>query len=244
MSDRSSFSVHSLARGKRLEGGRRRLAVALSACCLAVSCTKKTDPAGEPKLRPLAPAENIETPQANAPSVPEVAKAAPASAPLKSDQGAYFDVSWDFNYINFPGKVAVYQVDPDWNYDMSQTRIVALGKLPFTKKARMPFRMNSRGRATLALVVENTTNQPWYFFANFHQLEPSKNGYGLQMLCLCINHLFEVPANSAWYRIVGLWGRRITGGRRVSIRHDVVGMTKEEVERKRIEAAVHSAERE
>lgn len=150
------------------------------------------------------------------------------------------NVSWLFNYVNFPGQVNVYEVDPDFSYDLGETRAARKGQpLPFIRPLKMPFRLKLPGQLALALAIENTTDQPWHFFANFHNYLPNENGYGLVVSCVCTNHVFAVPPHSTWYRIVNVRGLKIAKDKSTTvIKHDIVGLTQEEIRKRKIEGSI------
>nr|WP_232380827.1 hypothetical protein [Leptospira ainlahdjerensis] len=80
------------------------------------------------------------------------------------------------------------------------------------------------------LLVRNTSDQDFYFFAAPHSMEPAESSLGFKFKCLCINHAFYVPAGEIWYRVVELRTGREALGKELRITHTLVGMDEKRVQ--------------
>ena len=74
------------------------------------------------------------------------------------------------------------------------------------------------------LVAKNETDQPIYFFAAPHGVEPVENALGFKFKCLCINHAYEIRPGEVWYRVVILNVSRDFYGNRMTVTHQLVGI--------------------
>ena len=77
-------------------------------------------------------------------------------------------------------------------------------------------------------------SQAWYFFANFHKIYPIEKSFGVTLTCLCNNHIFEVKPKTSWARIVQVRTYGEFRDKILDLRHDVVGLTKQELSERRL----------
>ncbi len=75
-----------------------------------------------------------------------------------------------------------------------------------------------------ALVMENTTNETFHFFAAPHSTTPDELSLGLKFKCLCINHAFTVEPHSIWYRVVQINLHAGYTGKDMEITHSIIGV--------------------
>lgn len=73
------------------------------------------------------------------------------------------------------------------------------------------------------LVFSNKTKKDLHFFAAPHQSAPAEHSLGTQFWCLCLDHVYTVPAGKIWWRVVKLAVRPSFEGKPLSITHDLVG---------------------
>lgn len=228
---------------------RRGRTVLILLALLGGACTKNSSPS--PEAAPQAPAAAQSAAQAEAPASASSPQAAPAAYPparpivyADPKENREIQVSWMFNYVHFPGRVTVYEVDPDFSFDLGETRAAKKGEpVPFIRPLQMPVRLKLPGQLAMALAIENPTDQPWHFFANFHNYLPNDNGYGVTISCLCTNHIFEIPPHSTWYRIVNVRGLKIAkDASQITIKHDIIGLTAEEIQKRRLDRSVRRPE--
>jgi hypothetical protein len=148
--------------------------------------------------------------------------------------------AWTFKYTRFPGKIKIYEVEADKSYDAGETKAEPLGEAnPFKRLAPDLIDLEPNVLKPLALVIENPTDSPWYFYANFHNYIPVDNAVGLSLQCVCNNTIFEVPPQSRWSRLVNTKSKRLLQGDRLNIEHEIIGLTQEEVRKKRLENVVN-----
>ncbi|TGM56634.1 hypothetical protein EHQ97_11955 [Leptospira adleri] len=93
------------------------------------------------------------------------------------------------------------------------------------------------------LVVRNTTDRDFYFFAAPHSMEPAESALGFKFKCLCINHAFYIPPGEIWYRVVELRTGGEALGKELKIAHTLVGMDEERIKiyQKRIGSGTSSS---
>jgi hypothetical protein len=75
-----------------------------------------------------------------------------------------------------------------------------------------------------ALVMENKSDKPVFFFAAPHVVHPVEHSLGFKFKCLCINHAFTVGAGETWYRIVEFRLSRSFIGRELALTHSIIGI--------------------
>lgn len=148
-------------------------------------------------------------------------------------------VRWTFTYVNsFPGQIRIFEVPDDYKWEVGEMFAFPNSKiLPFTKLAPELIPVEPRNRKTLALVIENPTDKPWYFFANFHKMYPAQQAFGANLVCLCTNHIFEVKARSHWVRIVQVKTYDSFQKKILELRHEIVGLTADEMKKKNLRPA-------
>ena len=146
----------------------------------------------------------------------------------------------NFTNINFNGVVELYSVDPDASFDEQETKIVALGeKGPLIKKMTNTFFMSNPGTKNMAMVVDNNSDKDLFFFANIHNVKPPEAAVGTKFTCLCSNHVYRVPAKKRWYRLVRLSIIPTFNSPSVTMDHQIIGLTAEEVNKKGLQSAVY-----
>lgn len=79
------------------------------------------------------------------------------------------------------------------------------------------------------LVVKNTTDRDFYFFASPHSMLPAEGSLGFKFKCLCVNHAFFIPPKEIWYRVVELRTGGEAMGKELRITHTLVGMDEERI---------------
>ncbi len=135
------------------------------------------------------------------------------------------NVNWQ--YKEFVGPVSIYETrgqPPLW-----ETKSVAdLSAAPVSKPmVDSSFRLALGQRKRFALVVQNTTDKPIFFFAAPHKVYPEEDALGFKFKCLCINHAFTVGPGETWYRIVEFRLSKEFVGDELSITHTIIGISSE-----------------
>jgi hypothetical protein len=150
-------------------------------------------------------------------------------------------VKWSFDYRNFKGRIEIYEVPKDFSWEVGEIFTYRDGvELPFKTLAPSPINISRRQRRTLALVIRNKTSEPWYFFANFHNIYPSEKAFGASLACLCTNHIFEVKPNTTWARIVQVRTHGTFREKVLDFRHEIVGLSAAELAQRRLQGHVDS----
>ena len=144
-----------------------------------------------------------------------------------------------FNYKNSPLKLELYEVPLELVLDVTAYGVVSNDKpLPVLRPMPPEFRAKRGETKYFAMVVKNPTAQPFYFYASYHQLRPEEASIGYVLNCLCVNKVFRVPAGHTWYRIGSFNLAHTFIGNFIAIRHDIFGLSHDEVVRRKVEKMV------
>ncbi|MBI3548777.1 MAG: hypothetical protein HY078_07055 [Elusimicrobia bacterium] len=132
-----------------------------------------------------------------------LALAATVSAAIAQTKTPLVTVRLFWEYHGLPAGMKVYEVKqggyPVWLTGVVQT----LSDAPVGKEIESGTLFAKAGEAKrFVLVYKNPTNKMLRFFTNPHQISPPTVGLGFVFQCTCINHLFSVPPNRYWYRVV------------------------------------------
>lgn len=135
-------------------------------------------------------------------------------------------VQVDWKYKNFPAEMKIYEVAEGKKPRMWETRTVkSLKDVPVGSAIEAATVSVSKGsQKKFILVAKNKTDQPIYFFAAPHGVEPVENALGFKFKCLCINHAYEIRPGEVWYRVVILNVSRDFYGNRMTVTHQLVGI--------------------
>ncbi len=142
------------------------------------------------------------------------------------------DVKITWSYENFPLKINIAEVAEEKKVFISETNSFKNIKDSIIKKKLTDniIRAEHKTSSPFALLIENTTDQDYYFFAVPHELNPHHASAGHYFECLCNGRVFMVPANSSWYRIVRLnLNDSFQKIKKFEINHKIVGLKKNEV---------------
>ncbi len=81
-------------------------------------------------------------------------------------------------------------------------------------------------RKRLAMVVQNTTDHPLYFFGAPHRVQPEEAALGFKFKCLCVNRAYTIGPKETWYRILELRLGQNFVGNELTLTHTLVGIDK------------------
>lgn len=152
------------------------------------------------------------------------------SPPLRAEKLLPVKVGVQFQYHNFPLKIKLYRLPKEAAFDVSDTKDVPLNSaLPFKEEITGDFQMPQRRLMPYAIAIENRSNKPVFFYANFHNMNPPENSLGVKLLCLCNSHIYQIKANTVWYRIIQLYFSPGFTGSAIQISHEIFGLTPEEI---------------
>lgn len=130
----------------------------------------------------------------------------PASAnKIPATQQVEFNVKW--NLIDFPLKPRLFELAPQASDMLGDTKQTAdiRRTLPILQEvADGKVLVPQGGVKFLALVIENATDKPIYFFASPHATEPLTEGWGAKFSCLCNGLNYRVRPRTTWYRVMAL----------------------------------------
>lgn len=143
------------------------------------------------------------------------------------------EVVIDFIYHDFPGKVEVYDVNESSQLDISETRNVSQKKdLPVLKKNDGKFTLRPGQSRTVVLVVENKSEQDWYFNATPHAINPIEASVNQKFECLCNHSVFRSDKKSLWYRIVRFELERNFSAPSIRLTHNILGINSKDAKEK------------
>jgi hypothetical protein len=194
---------------------------------------------------PKSPAPSSSSSSSNAPNssaakpaAPDTIKPGQEKVPEKLDT-----VSYELEFRNAPGfagKIRVFEINPK-DY---RTRVGRTGIVP--KKSMLPVTTEvlpsgekftvSGIRHTprqLALVIENPTSKPWYFYTVPHTIDPIEDSFGFKFQCFCNGDLYLVRPKSWWFRIVQLDSLEGSDFARLRTAHTLYPMSEREFLQKR-----------
>jgi hypothetical protein len=142
--------------------------------------------------------------------------AAAAAAPVK------VNIAWD--YKDVPARVEIHELK-------GKPRLWETASVKALDPAQIGEAMQDSGfvmepgqNKRFALVVNNKSGKPAFFFAAPHVVHPAEHSLGFKFKCLCINHAFRVEAGESWYRIVELRLSRDFVGSELTVTHTIIGI--------------------
>ncbi|EMJ60831.1 hypothetical protein [Leptospira sp. P2653] len=149
--------------------------------------------------------------------------------PISFDPNRQIEIRILWEKKNFPLEMELYEGASQRPVELWATGSVGdLSEAPVSSKiegSELYLKPGSKKR--FVLVVKNTTEQDFYFFAAPHSMEPPEVSLGFKFKCLCVNHAFYIPPRETWFRVVEL---RVGGeafGKELKISHTLVGMNEE-----------------
>lgn len=146
--------------------------------------------------------------------------------PLSSDPNRQVRVQILWEKKNFPLEMELYEGASQRPVDLWATGTVKdLSEAPVSvKMEENDLYLKPGSKKRFVLVVKNTTNRDFYFFAAPHSMVPAEGSLGFKFKCLCINHAFYIPPGETWYRVVELRTGGEVMGKELKITHTLVGM--------------------
>lgn len=142
--------------------------------------------------------------------------------PAWADPAAKVNIAW--RYKNFASTTAIYEMKGEPH--LWETKSVAnLAAAPVTGPiAGSSFELMPGHKKRFALVVQNTTDKPLYFFAAPHTVQPEEDALGFKFKCLCINRAYTIGPKETWYRIVEFRLSEDFIGTELTITHTLIGI--------------------
>lgn len=132
------------------------------------------------------------------------------------------NIRWD--YKDFSDPVIIYEVKGRprlWETkSMGSLKAAPVGNL--IEGSALSVTPGEKKR--FALVVQNSTDRPQFFFAAPHVVHPVEHSLGFKFKCLCINHAFKVGPKETWYRIVEFRLSKEFVGQELTVTHSVIGI--------------------
>ncbi len=157
--------------------------------------------------------------------------------PAWAESAVKVNIAW--RYKEFPATLTIYEVrgqPPLW-----ETKSVAnLAAAPVTGPiAGSAFDLVPGHKKRFALVVQNTSDKPAYFFAAPHVVHPEEDALGFKFKCLCINHAYTIGPRETWYRIVEFRLSEDFVGAELTITHTLIGIDEKRAASFSGEATMH-----
>ena len=145
------------------------------------------------------------------------------------------DVSISWNYDKFPLKVQLYTPKPDFAKSISNTgNVKSIDQSPADKKIQDSFlKIKADDSMPAVMIIENKTDEDYYFFAVPHEVHPPTASVGHYFECLCVGKVYKVAAKSVWYRIVRVnLAKTFKNVAKFDINHKIIGVAKKDLETK------------
>jgi len=142
-----------------------------------------------------------------------------AASPVK------INIAW--RYKDFAAPVTIYEVKGQprlWHTASVAGLADAPVTMPITGSA---FQLEPGKIKRFALVAQNTADQPLYFFAAPHTVQPEEDALGFKFKCLCTNQAYAIGPKQTWYRIVEFRLSPDFVGKELTITHTLIGIDKE-----------------
>ncbi len=144
------------------------------------------------------------------------------STPLYGASKASIHLAWDYKQV--PATMKIYELNPQKAVKLWDTGNASqLNQTPITTEIPNSTLSITPGEAKMfVLVLKNDTKQTLHFFAAPHSVNPPELSLGFKFKCLCIDHVYEVPAGQYWYRVVELRTAPNYEGNNVTITHNLI----------------------
>ncbi|EMJ96153.1 LIC11469 family lipoprotein adhesin Lsa20 [Leptospira alstonii] len=151
---------------------------------------------------------------------------------LSSDPNRQVRVQVLWEKKNFPLEIELYEGASQRPVDLWATGTVKdMSEAPVSVKMEgNDLYLKPGSKKRFVLVVKNTNDRDFYFFAAPHSMEPAEGSLGFKFKCLCINHAFYIPPGETWYRVVELRTGGEVMGKELKITHTLVGMDEERIQ--------------
>jgi len=146
------------------------------------------------------------------------------ACPAEAAPATKVNIAW--RYKDFVAPVMLYEVKgqpPLWH----TASVTNLAAIPIGDPiASSSFQLVPGQRKRFALVVQNISDQPLYFFAAPHTAHPEEEALGFKFKCLCVNHAYTIGPKEIWYRIVEFRLSQDFIGEELTITHTLIGIDK------------------
>ncbi|WP_404820692.1 LIC11469 family lipoprotein adhesin Lsa20 [Leptospira yasudae] len=151
---------------------------------------------------------------------------------LASDPQRQIQVQILWEKKSFPLEMELYEGASQRPVDLWATgNVKTLSEAPVSEKiSGNDLYLKPGSKKRFVLVVKNTSDRDFYFFAAPHSMVPAEASLGFKFKCLCVNHAFYVPAKEIWYRVVELRTGGETLGKEMKITHTLVGMDEDRIQ--------------
>ena len=134
-------------------------------------------------------------------------------------------------------KIEFYSVKPEFTFSVARTGVSdSINKTPADQKIINKFDFTpSKAESSFVLLVKNDSSQTKYFFANPHTYKPESTALSAVFECLCNHHVYTIPPNTVWFRVVRLdvnFDMVPKGSKKLEIVHDFVEVSEADAKSK------------
>ncbi len=142
-----------------------------------------------------------------------------------NNQAVKVNIAWRLK--DFSGTAVIYEVKG--RPVLWETKSVAsLADAPVGEPVTGSSFMLKPGHAKrFALVVQNPTGQPMYFFAAPHAVLPEELALGFKFKCLCTNSAYTIGPHETWYRIIEFRLYDDFAGSELTVTHTLIGIDRQ-----------------
>jgi hypothetical protein len=151
-----------------------------------------------------------------------------------------FDLEWQFDK-KLPIEVKTVLAPNNEAKRVAETGLVTEQiKLPMAKVLEGgKVRLRKSDKAILYLFIKNTGSRTLRFSVAPHSTDPGMASVGFNFHCLCNGHIYEVPPNSIWYRIMALTTKATMDEPSVKLVHQIFEVEPEAKSKKKSRAHSH-----
>lgn len=144
------------------------------------------------------------------------------SSPVYPASKVAIQLLWDYKQV--PATMKIYELNSQKGAKLWDTGSISqLSQAPVTSEIPNSTLNFTAGESKMfVLLLKNDTKQTLHFFAAPHSVNPPELSLGFKFKCLCIDHVYEVPAGQYWYRVVELKTAPNYVGDKVSITHSLI----------------------
>ena len=140
-------------------------------------------------------------------------------------------LSWNKKNFNLP--IKVYELSNSMNKKLREhsntidikKELLILGEL----KSDGVSYIHGENYKMYALVVENKSNLPIWFFASPHSIKPIAEGIGAKFTCLCRGEIYRIKPKHSWYIVMKVQLYSANRSEWFEFTHNLIGIKEKDV---------------
>lgn len=151
------------------------------------------------------------------------------------------DISIEWEKEKIPFQIRTFELESEKALEIRKIISTELSDpLPkwIKSEIRGPFRIKKGDLLPIAFVIENTSDQPLYFFTNEHAALPHEQSYGASLTCLCDHRIRLIKPKSRWIRISSVQISKQSPGSRYIFRSKLIGLSESYIRENNLERLV------